>query len=190
MIKIIKEVKEDLPIGFITSFIGRGWDQVGSLKTDIKQIEECFKNTKKVTKPLQDLIDAYLICISELERQLDDKYIDIPEISESNSLKESTEIKIELPEDTIISVEDVSSPAVEIIDLKNSDAIEEPACEEIVVSEIEKYSENNDPIKGPVESSNQMPDPYEGAEFQYFVDFDEPDLTEPKLTDEDIEDMI
>lgn len=83
--KLLKEEakKEALPIEFITTFVSKGWDEVGSLKANIDGIQETFKDVEQVKNILQDLSDAYLICIGRLEDYLNKKdYVDIPEVDE------------------------------------------------------------------------------------------------------------
>jgi len=59
--------KEDLPMDFVTSFVSKSWDEVGVLKASIEAISKDFNNTEKVVSVLQDLADAYLVCIGQLE---------------------------------------------------------------------------------------------------------------------------
>ena len=75
--KILKESKENLPIAFLTDFISKGWEEVGYLKADIEAIREAYKGIKPIEGLIQDLIDAYLVCIGQLEAHLQDKnYLD------------------------------------------------------------------------------------------------------------------
>ena len=70
---ILKESKETLPIAFLTDFISKGWEEVGYLKADIEAIREAYKGTKPIEDLIQDLIDAYLVCIGQLEAHIHDK---------------------------------------------------------------------------------------------------------------------
>ena len=80
--KILKESKENLPIAFLTDFISKGWEEVGYLKADIEAIKEAYKGTKPIEGLIQDLIDAYLVCIGQLEAHIhDNKYLEYPEES-------------------------------------------------------------------------------------------------------------
>lgn len=75
--KILKESKESLPITFLTNFISESWSKVGELKDQKTALKDNFKGTKKVEDLLQDLIDAYLVCIGQLEQHLEAKdYLD------------------------------------------------------------------------------------------------------------------
>lgn len=101
--KIINEAKKEiLPIDFITSFISRGWNEIGSLKTDINSIKQVFKNTTKVEEILQNLLDAYLIAIGQMELQLDKKeYLEIPDEKQLTEDIDSLAIKKTEPETDI-----------------------------------------------------------------------------------------
>ena len=153
--KILKESKEALPIAFLTDFISKGWEEVGYLKADIEAIKQSFKGTQKVEELIQSLIDAYLVCIGQLEAHISDKkYIEYPEESGlGETLKESLE------EDLNITV--------------NTDKIE-------IKVEPEQVEEGKINSKPEVEKDREI------EEFEYFCDFDEPDLTQPKLTDKEL----
>ena len=72
--QILKEAKkEELPISFLTDFISRGWDQIGQLKETLAAIKGEFTGTKKVEEILQPLLDAYLVCVGQLELHLQNK---------------------------------------------------------------------------------------------------------------------
>jgi hypothetical protein len=155
--KILNEAKENLPISFLTDFISKGWEEVGYLKADIEAIKQSFKGTKKVEELIQSLVDAYLVCIGQLEAHIHDKnYIEYPEESGLGETKKET-----LEEDLNITVN------TEKIEVK----VEPEQVEEI--EEI-KVTKNPEIKEKDIE------------EFEYFVDFDEPDLTQPKLTDDDL----
>lgn len=75
--KILKESKENLPITFLTNFVSEGWSKVGELKDQKEALSAEFKGTKKIEELLQDLIDAYLVCIGQIEQHLAAKdYLD------------------------------------------------------------------------------------------------------------------
>ena len=153
--KILNEAKENLPVSFLTDFISKGWEEVGYLKADIEAIKQSFKGTQKVEELIQSLIDAYLVCIGQLEAHISDKkYIEYPEESGlGETLKESLE------EDLNITV--------------NTDKIEI----KVEPEQVEEVKINNKPE---VEKDREI------EEFEYFCDFDEPDLTQPKLTDKEL----
>ena len=90
--KILKEEqinKEELPITFITSFVSRGWEEVGMLKEQIKALKAEFKNIGKIEEILQGLIDAYLINIGQLELFLhENDYVEVPAVEAAEEAAE------------------------------------------------------------------------------------------------------
>ena len=166
--KILKEAKEKLPVSFLTDFVSRSWDDVGYLKETITAIKDVYSGTEEIEELLNSLIDAYLVCIGQLEAHLhDNKYIEFPEESKLN---EDININI-TPEEVKIS--DNSGEEVGIIPLEP----EKPA-------EDEKPTEVQAEIKEPEEVKKELPD----TEFDFFVDFDEPaQVVGAPMTDEEIE---
>ena len=165
--KILKEAKEKLPVSFLTDFVSRSWDDVGYLKETIAAIKDVYSGTEEIEELLNSLIDAYLVCIGQLEAHLhDNKYIEFPEESKLN---EDININI-TPEEVKIS--DNSGEEVGIIPLEP----EKPAEE--------KPTEAQAEIKEPEEAKKELPD----TEFDFFVDFDEPaPVIGSPMTDEEIE---
>lgn len=170
--KILKESKENLPIAFLTDFISKGWEEVGYLKADIEAIREAYKGTKPIEGLIQDLIDAYLVCIGQLEAHLQDKnYLEYPEDSglSGDKLEEELEIK-------------VSADKVEIKTEKTT-PVEVNEEDDIITIGVAEPEEKFDDSKLAMsdEQVKRVTEP-----FEYFVDFDEPDLSQPKLTDKDL----
>lgn len=86
---MLKEQKEKMPLSVVTSFISRGWDEVGSLSEMIKTIKASFTQTGQIEDYLQNIVDAYLVCIGQMETFLHDKnYVDIPAL-DPKKVKES-----------------------------------------------------------------------------------------------------
>lgn len=163
--KILKEAKEKLPVSFLTDFISRGWDDVGYLKETIAAIKEVYSGTKEIEELLQALIDAYLVCIGQMEAHLhDNKYIEFPEESKLNE-----DINIQItPEE--VKIADNSGEVVAEIPT-------EAPVEEVKPIEVQAEEE-------PVEIKKELPD----TEFDFFVDFDEPaDIVSAPMSDEEIE---
>ena len=117
----LTESKEKLPISFLTDFVSRGWDDVGYLKETIKSISESFSGTKKVEELLQALVDAYLVCIGQLEAHLQAK--DYLDTDIDNKLTEDVDIHIDGNE---VSITDDSGEKVATVPV-------EPAAEETPV---------------------------------------------------------
>ena len=169
--KILKESKETLPIAFLTDFISKGWEEVGYLKADIEAIKEAYKGTKPIEGLIQDLIDAYLVCIGQLEAHLhDNKYLEYPEESGLSGTKLDEELELKVAPDQIVIKTEKTTP-VEIN--------EEDDLIIIGVDETAPEAEFEAPEAAPAAVDA-------GEPFEYFVDFDEPDMSQPKLTDEDL----
>lgn len=95
MKKILAEQKEKMPLSVVTSWIAKSWDEVGSITEMIKSIKASFTHTGNIEEYLQSIADAYLICIGQMEKFLQDKdYVEIPEGTEEvkESLTESGSI--------------------------------------------------------------------------------------------------
>ena len=113
--KLLKEEQirqEELPITFITSFVSRGWEEVGMLKEQIKALKEEFggKGIEKIEEIFQGLIDAYLINIGQLELFLhENDYVEVPEIEEEKVEEpveeEETEKEVEIEDEVEVEVE-------------------------------------------------------------------------------------
>jgi hypothetical protein len=159
--KILKEQQirqDELPITFITSFVSRGWEEVGMLKEQIKALKAEFKNVDKIEEILQGLIDAYLINIGQLELFLhENEYVEVPTIEETSDKKEDEEVSASEEESEEVE------PEVKVIE------VEAPAEE----------SESEGRVV-------MQPAPKDFEAFEYFVDFDDP--TGDPLTDDDIYD--
>lgn len=91
-------VKEELPIDFFASFISKSWDEIGTLKATIEAVSKDFVNTEKVTEILQNLADAYLICVGQLELLLHkNEYLDAPtKVIEEPKVEEPKEEKVDI----------------------------------------------------------------------------------------------
>jgi hypothetical protein len=173
--KILKESKENLPIAFLTDFISKGWEEVGYLKADIEAIKEAYKGTKPIEILIQDLIDAYLVCIGQLEAHLHDKnYLDYPEESglSGEKLEEDLEIR-------------VSADKVEIKTEKTT-PVEVNEEEDLITIGVDEAEVKFDDSKLAMSDEDvaRVNEP-----FEYFVDFEEPDMSQPKLTDKDLYDQ-
>ena len=196
--------KEKLPVSFLTDFISRGWDDVGYLKETIKSIGENFSGTKKVEELLNNLLDAYLVCIGQLELHVSAKdYLDMPEEAKEN-LKEAIEVKIEGDQieittepDTVVAVDEQGDKIM----INNEGAHLEEPCEgpecEIppVVNPVEPVEVPAEPIAADDGEFNtpfefDAPEAEGVRQFEkpevadFFVDFDDP-VGEP-VTEKDL----
>jgi hypothetical protein len=169
---------EELPISFITDTISKGWEEVGYLKDACAAINSEYKNTDKVEQLMKDLMDAYLVFIGQLEAYLHkEDYIEAPVMEEEPKAE-----KIDEPED-LDAEDDEEEPlpaaAVEIDPVKEIEVDDEVGAiaapddfDDLKVSdpEIKKAS-------GPIDADDA---------FDFFVDFDEPDMSQPRLTDDEL----
>lgn len=173
--KILREEtsKEKLPVSFLTDFMSKGWEEVGYLKEAIKAIGTDFSETAKVEEIMQDLIDAYLICIGQIELYLEDKnYVEYPEDEPKPKLAEPAKTVIEeepkeIP-DTIIKPESMT------VGVDNFGTM--PA-----EGDFDDYKIDDsalDDAKADIDTRREIAD--------FFVDFDEPDMSQPRLTDDEL----
>ena len=108
--------KEDLPLDFITTFISKGWDEVGIIKASIASIKEAYKNTNKIEAILNDWLDSYLITLGQLEAYTQNEdLIDYPEEFEGVNT-DKDDVEVEVPQDVTevtFEKENTEEPAVD-----------------------------------------------------------------------------
>ena len=193
----LTESKEKLPISFLTDFVSRGWDDVGYLKETIKSISESFSGTKKVEELLQALVDAYLVCIGQLEAHLQAK--DYLDTDIDNKLTEDVDIHIDGNEVSITddNGEKVATVPVESAAEETPDECEGPECD-VPPAEVE-IPTVVEPAEEPIAADNgefNTPFEFDAPEADgvrkfekpevadFFVDFDDPvgePITEKEL---------
>ena len=193
----LTESKEKLPISFLTDFVSRGWDDVGYLKETIKSISESFSGTKKVEELLQALVDAYLVCIGQLEAHLQAK--DYLDTDLDNKLTEDVDIHIDGNEVSITddSGEKVATVPVESATEETPVECEGPECD-VPPAEVE-IPTVVEPTEEPIDADNgefntpfefDAPEADDVRKFEkpevadFFVDFDDPvgePITEKEL---------
>lgn len=192
--------KEKLPVSFLTDFVSRSWEDIGYLKETIRSIGENFSGTKKVEGLLQSLLDAYLVCVGQLELHLADKdYLDIPDEAKEELKEDLTitvsgdQVEIEGNEDTVIAVDDEANRVMindegahlEDKECKGPDC-EVPPVEANIPAVVEPTDE--DPFEKPFDFD--APEAEGVRQFEkpevtdYFVDFDDP-VGEP-VTEKDL----
>ena len=193
----LTESKEKLPISFLTDFVSRGWDDVGYLKETIKSISESFSGTKKVEELLQALVDAYLVCIGQLEAHLQAK--DYLDTDIDSKLTEDVDIHIDGDEVSITddSGEKVATVPVESAAEETPVECEGPECDvpsakveipTVVEPAEEPIAADNGEFNTPFEFDAPEADgvrKFEKPEVaDFFVDFDDPvgePITEKEL---------
>lgn len=179
--KILKEAKEKMPVSFLTDMVSRCWDDVGYLKETIKSINENFSGTAKVEELLQDLLDAYLICIGQLEAHLEAKdYLEIPDEAK---LTEAAAIRIK---DSDVHIDNIIANSSEgAINGHKGDG----ACHKDTECnhKLKKDTPAAEKETGFVTTAAKAP---QNTDFEFFVDFDEPTpQVGGPITDEEIEEM-
>ena len=193
----LTESKEKLPISFLTDFVSRGWDDVGYLKETIKSISESFSGTRKVEELLQALVDAYLVCIGQLEAHLQAK--DYLDTDIDSKLTEDVDIHIDGDEVSITddSGEKVATVPVESAAEETPVECEGPECDvpsakveipTVVEPAEEPIAADNGEFNTPFEFDAPEADgvrKFEKPEVaDFFVDFDDPvgePITEKEL---------
>jgi hypothetical protein len=167
--RILQEAKkEDMPITFLTDLVRKGWEDISYLQGDIEAIDQYFKNTGDLKEILQDLVDAYLICVGRLENHLQGEGI-IPE--NKDDLKGQVKQAV-LEEDVQIIINEVP-------DEKEPEVMMPPPVVPVEVA-IAPECDGAEPV--PCDSCSEP--------FEFFTDFDEPDTTDPVVTDDDIYELI
>lgn len=173
--KILREEasKEKLPVSFLTDFMSKGWEEVGYLKEAIKAISTDFSETTKVEEIMQDLIDAYLVCIGQIELYLEDKnYVEYPEDEPKPKLVEPTKtVAEEEPKEIPDAIIEPESMTVEVDDFGTMPT----------EGDFDDYKIDDsalDDAKADIDTGREIAD--------FFVDFDEPDMSQPRLTDDEL----
>lgn len=172
------EIKsEELPVSFITDMISKGWDEVGYLKDAAAAITTDYTGTEKVEQLMQDLMDAYLVFIGQLEAYLHkEDYIDEPvEVATPAQAKidePTQQIEPPLPESDH-EIDSISEPAEEPELDKESDVE--------IFDDDEFFAETKPKAEvKPIDTAKA------DDTFDFFVDFDEPDLSKPRITDDEL----
>ena len=178
--KILREdnepiIKEALPTSFLTDMMSKGWEEVGYLKEASGAIKETYVNTAKVESLMQDLMDAYLVFIGQIELYLNAE----KDIAATTGLDSETDVDtgVEIPTEEATASKPAQKPELPEADIELH-ALEEPAIRGAIASEgdFDDFKIANDEV---VAKATEEP-------FDFFVDFDEPDMTEPRLTDDDL----
>lgn len=138
--KILKEAKKELlPVEFVANFISQSWDEVANLKANISGLKQSFTGTKEIEKILEDLLDAYLIAIGQLQQSLEKKDIVIPNTE--------TKLKEEFVEKNEVNTEKIDDEKVDDNELELSvelNDIEENLDDEQVIESRVSRDEKDD----------------------------------------------
>jgi len=178
-------IKEKLPVAFITTFVSDGWEKVGMLKEEINAIKEAFSETEKAEQIIQGLIDAYLVSIGQMEQYLAEQTgvavpetEDVPEVVQEKS-EEEPAIEESLNEDVTINIDKVKIIKPEVCVSEDNLPDAESGIEEIPVTLEEPERPEPEILEEPVENKSETEKLAEieeaiNEEFEYFVDFPDP----------------
>ena len=173
----LNESKEKLPASFLTDFISRGWEDIGYLQETLKSIKASFSGTQKVEELLQALLDAYLVCVGQLELHLEDKdYIDIPE--EAKKLTEDIGITVSKDEVKVFDAQGEEAAVIPVnVEEQPADEVIPPAEVEIAPVEepiVADDGEFNTPFEFDVPEADGVRKFEKPEVADFFVDFDDP----------------
>lgn len=178
--RILKEdtniTKEELPVSFLTDMISKGWEEVGYLREASNAIQETYRDTAQVEELMQGLMDAYLVFIGQIEAYLN-KEESITPVAAADEI--SAEAKAENPPET----KELPEAEIDMKPLKPVDS-EVPAEATGGQGHIASSGDFNEFAISDAELETHRAPATEP--FEFFVDFDEPDLSEPNLSDDDL----
>lgn len=170
-------VQDDFPTTLLTSLVSEGWDRIGILKEQISNIKEdpAFKDYQCLTDIIQDLVDAYLVCVGQMECLLHN----------SDAISDKNDVGV-VAIDNVAAVTEPNVSGTQIVANPNLNVPEEKE----VTGEIEDNKfVPDEPVEEPVKISVKETPKTVEVDSEYFVDFDEPDDSEKSYTDEDIYDI-
>jgi hypothetical protein len=94
MIKSINESKIKMEPAYLTSLTSEAWNMIGNLKLQKEDFKKNYKNANKVVEAIEELTDAYLIYVGQLEAILATEGIE-PKTEEEEEIKESLKEELE-----------------------------------------------------------------------------------------------
>jgi hypothetical protein len=177
--KIMHESKKEaLPLDFITSFVSKSWEEIGNIKANIEGIHQAFTGTSKIEEILQNLVDAYLICVGQLELYIDKKdYLDLPSLEKINeSLKEEVE------EEDFTGTPEERTTHLDYVDPDPTD--EKAVLPDNITKEEDDHCEKNPVINHDPDDKNVLKEELKESKqaFEFFTDFDEPEKLDEGYT--------
>ena len=164
-------MKENMPASLLTEFISKGWTEIGDLKNTIQSIGTDFKNGNEIKNILQDLSDAYMICVGRLEKYLDDAdYIEQTPVEAASEVQNDDEEPVKIEQDKMPAKATKAAP-IPVCDPDDED------CSKITAEPVKvaKVIEDDDNIGS-------------GEAFEYEADFDNIPV-DGEVSDEDIEEL-
>jgi hypothetical protein len=149
----INESKQNLDMNVVASLNAEAWNYLVTLRTQKESLGRDFKGAKQLTAALEELEEAYLIYLGQLEAILADGGV---EIGESEDKKEEVKESLKEELETLI----INEPIVNVT--LN------------VAPESEDFEDECEPCKEEKPVDN-------GEAFEFYCDFDDPVGPSPVL---------
>lgn len=189
--KIIKEnLEENIPVSFLTGFVSKSWEEIGNIKQSIESLKKDFKNISEVNNILQDLSDAYLICIGRMEKLLNNEnYIEAEPIKAADEFSDTSYNKeAEKPEEeehVLIGEPEIATYTSELepetnTEISNTDTLLDDEVPEV---------DNDDFIFSEDDFKVDDEEDQKDKQNSFIMDFDEPNAGE-EISDADLEDLL
>ena len=165
--------KTELPADIVTGQVSDMWAQIGNLKAMNKSLSHDFLKSGRVVAILQDLLDAYLVAVGQLELHLHDNNFLGDSENDSEDIADAARLTVEKGEEGQEESAKEESPEDEKFpDAKFEVKPEIKGEPEVSGWRFDKISTENKPTVK-VEPSNEF-------------DFDFPAPSSEKLTDKDL----
>jgi hypothetical protein len=153
-IKNLNESKQDLDMNVVAALNAEAWNMVVTLRTQKESLGKDFKGAKKLTAALEELEEAYLIYLGQLEAILADGGV---EIGEPEDKKEEVKESLKEELETLI----INEPIVNVtLNVAPESEVFEAECE---------------PCK------EETPGTHCNDAFEFYCDFDDPVGPSPAL---------
>jgi hypothetical protein len=155
----INESKQNLDMNIVASLNAEAWNYLVTLRTQKESLGRDFKGAKQLTAALEELEEAYLIYLGQLEAILADGGV---EIGESEDKKEEVKESLKEELETLI----INEPIVNVT--LN------------VAPESEDFEDECEPCKDDCKTE-ETPGTHCGDAFEFYCDFDDPVGSSPVL---------
>ena len=152
-IKNLNESKQDLDMNVVAALNAEAWNMVVTLRTQKESLGKDFKGAKQLTAALEELEEAYLIYLGQLETILAEGGM---EIGEPEDKKEEVKESLKEELETLI----INEPIVNVI-------VNTPP-------ESEDFEAECEPCEEEKPANN-------GEAFEFYCDFDDPVGPSPVL---------
>lgn len=143
----INESKQNLDMNIVASLNAEAWNYLVTLRSQKESLGRDFKGAKKLTDALEELEEAYLIYLGQLEAILADGGIEVGETADTKEVKESLKEDLE----TLI----INEPVINVV-------VNTPP-------ESEDFEDECEPCE-----DEETPGTHCGDAFEFYCDFDDP----------------